>query len=464
MVMEWKQLLDANRRRQTTMPGDVRIEFERDYDRSVFSTPVKRLQDKAQVFPLEPHDAIRTRLTHSLEVSSVARGLAIHVCKWLLEQGKIESGMDRAIEAIASTCGLIHDLGNPPFGHSGEDAIREWFVTRFSDGKLAELLGSQELAQDFLLFEGNAQTLRLVSKLQVLADYKGLNLTYGTLSALCKYTSSAKEARTDHPDHAKKKPGYFASEQDVIKEIREKTGTGDARNPITFLVEAADDIVYSVADIEDGIKKGILSWPELEQLLKSCNGAVGKHVQIVLKRMTDILKAGRADVPPDLANDVHAAAFRTAAILVLRNGSVEAFQKHYDAIMTGKFTEDLVKVSETASLIALLKEIGAKRIYCTKPNLKLELMGWRVIQDLMDIFWKGASVLPVKDAPVKTNDFRGKAGALLSENYRKVFVHFAKEEKSLPEMYHRLQLLTDYICGMTDTFAKRLHAELTNGA
>jgi dGTPase len=465
MAMEWERLLDANRRRQTTMPGDVRIEFERDYDRSVFSTPVKRLQDKAQVFPLEPHDAIRTRLTHSLEVSAVARGLAIHVCKWLVEKQIVLPGMDRSIEAIASTCGLLHDLGNPPFGHSGEDAIREWFLKKFPRiGELAELLNSDDLARDFFLFEGNAQTLRLVSKLQVLADYKGLNLTYGTLSALCKYTASSKEANPDHRDHAKKKPGYFTSEHDVIKEIRDKTGTGDARNPITFLVEAADDIVYSVADIEDGIKKGILSWPELQQLLESTKGSVKKHVRTVLKKKSDILKAGRTRVPVDLADDVHGAAFRTAAISVLVKGCNEAFREHYEAIMAGEFREDLVKMSEPAPLIGLLKDIGKKRIYCTRPNLKLELMGRHVIRDLMDIFWEGAKILPIEDRPVKTKDFAGKAAALLSENYRKVFIHFAKEEKGLPEMYHRFQLLTDYICGMTDTFAKRLHAELTNGA
>src|SRR5215471_13407587 len=127
MAMNWTKLLNPNRRRQTTSPGDHRLEFERDFDRSVFSTPVKRLQDKAQVFPLEPHDAVRTRLTHSLEVSSVARGLATRAAKWLLEQREITPGMDRSIEAIAATCGLIHDLGNPPFGHAGEDAIRAWF-------------------------------------------------------------------------------------------------------------------------------------------------------------------------------------------------------------------------------------------------------------------------------------------------------------------------------------------------
>src|ERR1700733_12575593 len=167
--MEWKQLLCRDRPRESTNPGDHRAEFERDFDRSIFSTPVKRLQDKAQVFPLEPHDAVRTRLTHSLEVSSVARGLGTAVGQWLLERKDISPGMERWIEAIAATCGLIHDLGNPPFGHSGEDAIRHWFNEFGPDALRRELGGNDQLVQDFLRFEGNAQSLRLVSKLQILA-------------------------------------------------------------------------------------------------------------------------------------------------------------------------------------------------------------------------------------------------------------------------------------------------------
>ena len=173
--MNWCQLLNPSRRRQTSSSNDPRSQFQRDFDRSVFSTPVKRLQDKAQVFPLEPHDAVRTRLTHSLEVSSVARGLASRSAQWLLKQDEISGDMDRSIEAIAATCGLIHDLGNPPFGHAGEDAIRTWFKRQESFPKL---LKDQQQTQDFLKFEGNAQSLRLVSKLQILADDSGLNLTF----------------------------------------------------------------------------------------------------------------------------------------------------------------------------------------------------------------------------------------------------------------------------------------------
>ena len=459
--MEWTTLLNKHRPRPSTNPGDHRAEFERDFDRSVFSTPVKRLQDKAQVFPLEPCDAIRTRLTHSLEVSSVARGLGIAVAQWLLETKKINPGMDRQIEAIAATCGLIHDLGNPPFGHAGEDAIRSWFQNELGEETLREMLGqhndTDQLVQDFLTFEGNAQSLRLVAKLQILADFHGLNLTYGTLSASCKYIAPSHEAGIGN-NHANDKPGYFASENKLVADIREKTGTGNARNPITYLVEAADDIVYSVADIEDGVKKGVLSWRELESRLNEANDNAASKA---LQTKDHILKAGKQEIPSGLPDDIHASAFRTAAIGIMVRSAIETFKSHYEEIMDGTYQDELVAEGEAKTLVELLKTIGRERVYCTPQTLKLELMGRHVITDLLDLFWEGAKHLPLEQPP-KHKTFSGKIGALLSDNYRRVFYHFTKEDQHLPENYHRLQLVTDYVCGMTDSFARRLHAELTN--
>ena len=322
--MKWTKLLNAGRRRPTTRPNDPRIEFERDFDRSVFSTPVKRLQDKAQVFPLEAHDGVRTRLTHSLEVSSVARGLATRSAEWLLKRGEISTGMDRQIEAIAATCGLIHDLGNPPFGHAGEGAIRAWFRRPEREKCLRASLKTKQQIQDFLQFEGNAQSLRLVAKLQVLADYKGLNLTFGTLSALCKYVASSDKADKEAANHACRKPGYFASEQDVVQQIRGATGTGKARHPICFLVEAADDIVYLAADVEDAVKKGVLSWKKVEDELQ---GSTSDSVKEVMASQASILKAGRTEVPTNLDDDVEAAAFRTAAIGIMSEGAFRGVSK-----------------------------------------------------------------------------------------------------------------------------------------
>lgn len=461
MSMEWRQLLNANRRRQTSVPSDQRLQFERDFDRCVFSTPVRRLQDKAQVFPLEPHDAVRTRLTHSLEVSSVARGLATKVAKWLLdERHDIDPGMDRQIEVIAATCGLLHDLGNPPFGHAGEAAIQEWFKRYNREDRLRnDLDGREQLVQDFLKFEGNAQTLRLVAKLQIMADEYGLNLTFGTLSALCKYIVPSDEAGTAR-HHASTKPGYFASENKLVEEIRGATGTGAARNPITYLVEAADDIVYSVADIEDAIKKGVFGWDWLE---KRVGGVAGDSAPEVMRRKVNILAGGRSEPPAELPDDIHAAAFRTASIGILVDAAAEAFKLRYGEIMEGTYTGELVAEGPTKDLIECFKRIGREKIYCTHQTLKLELLGRRVIQDLMDLFWEGASALPA-EGPPKPKDFPGKLGALLSEGYRRVFRDSLKGPASdLPEPYRRFQLMTDYVCGMTDSFAKRLHAELTNG-
>ncbi len=463
MAMRWKKLLCIKRPRPTTSKGDHRIEFERDFDRAVFSTPVKRLQDKAQVFPLENHDAVRTRLTHSLEASSVARGLGRAAGIWMTEEGVIEEKQERQIEAIAATCGLIHDLGNPPFGHAGEEAIRFWFSKLSDNEGLEKLLGGREvvegqMGQDFLRFEGNAQSLRIVAKLQILADYNGLNLTYGTLSAASKYIAPSHEADKDG-EHACSKPGYFASENGLVERIRDETGTGKARNPITYLVEAADDIVYSVADIEDGIKKGVISWRELkDQLSRSTDVKVGT----ALEMKNRILAAGRRSVPSGLPDDIHASAFRTASIGVMVGEALRAFREGYPAIMAGTYSGELMANCEAAGLVEHLQNVARQKIFPTTQVLKLELLGRRVIVDLLDIFWEGAQALPLKGKP-KTKSFSGKVGALLSENYRRAFQHSVKRSTDLPENYHRLQLVTDYVCGMTDSFAKRLHAELTNG-
>ncbi|MEK7793734.1 MAG: dGTP triphosphohydrolase [Candidatus Hydrogenedentota bacterium] len=454
--MKWPQLLNKERIRPSTNPGDHRDEFERDYDRAIFSTPVKRLQDKAQVFPLEPHDAIRTRLTHSLEVSSVARGLAIAVAKWLAAEEEIDPGVDRQIEAIAATCGLIHDLGNPPFGHAGEDSIREWFVKCFGVQKLRSVFAEKEqLVQDFLKFEGNAQTLRLVTKLQILADYTGLNLTFATLSASRKYTAQSDESGGAE-NQATKKPGHFASENEIVERIQDATGTGRSRHPLAYIAESADDIVYSVADIEDAIKKGILSWRTVKEMLEV--RAPDSLTDIL--NLKDRILQGKSD----LDDDIHGSAFRTASIAFMVRAATEVFKHRYRTIMEGTYKGELVSDDSNGSkdFIVALKQIGRQKVYCTPPTLKLELMGRRVITDLMTLFWEGAEALPIGSEP-RTSDFPGRLGALLSRNYRNVFAQWSSQDKSLPETYYRLQLVTDYVCGMTDSFAKRLHAELTNG-
>ena len=457
MRMQWEQLLNSERRRKTQKrSGEFRSEFERDYDRSVFSTPVRRLQDKAQVFPLEPHDAVRTRLTHSLEVSTVARDLAGKAAEWIMMQEGLPTAQAKEIPVIAATCGLLHDLGNPPFGHAGEQAISSWFrkLNPLSPDALRDFTlsfdasesahRSQQLANDFWRFEGNAQTLRLISRLQIMEDYYGLNLTYGTLSAVCKYISASDETTTEQE---KKKPGYFASENEVVTEIRAATGTGEARNPITYLVEASDDIVYSVVDIEDAVKKGVVRWSEIKK----------EFEQIDCPMLTGCLTA--SDKGSD--DELNAQLFRINGIGAMVVAVIEAFKHYYEQIMCGEYHGELISdpYCEAARFVEACKNFAQKHVYTSKETLRLEVMGRQTIHGLMDIFWEGASD-PKHGSSVK--EFSGKIHNMMSSNYLQVYYN-ALEDGGLPVIYCQRQLLTDYICGMTDTFACTLHRDLTNG-
>ncbi|MGD8786940.1 MAG: dNTP triphosphohydrolase, partial [Phycisphaerales bacterium] len=326
---------------------------------------------------------------------------------------------------------------------------------------------ASQLEKDFLEFESNAQTIRLISKLQVLADFYGLNFTCATMSAACKYIACSNEINKGQ--HEKSKLGYFTSEQELIEKIQEETGTKNTRNPITYIVESADDIAYSVVDIEDGVKKGVIGWDSLKDKLKQEFGnALTEHSQSdsgmldfcfsealkILekdKRAKSILEKGK---PHDNAM---VQAFRVLAIIQSAKAVEKAFKEKYEDIMNGDYHGELYKDSKAGALIKACKEVGQKYIYCSKDNLKLELMGRQVIQGLMNIFWEGA----LKGSKDKKG-FARKIFDLTSRNYRVVYDRVV-EEKRFPTKYCSMQLMTDYICGMTDTFACTLHKKLTNG-
>ena len=471
--MEWEKLLSEKRIREllegkpANKSPDERTQHGRDYDRAIFSTPVRRLQDKTQVFPLDPNDSVRTRLTHSLEVSNIARNMARSIGDWLEAKGEIRTGQQKdSIEMIATTCGLIHDLGNPPFGHAGEKAIQEWFRKKGNNffKFVNDLDNGEQLKNDFMEFEGNAQTIRLISKLQILADFYGLNLTCATMSAACKYIASAIEI-CEQP-HEKSKLGYFTSEQHLMERIQEETGTKGTRNPITYIVEAADDIAYSVVDIEDGVKKGVISWDDLREKLEEEFSEASKGVsesgsgmlELCFSKADDYLKNGDPSIlekgkPHD---DAMAQAFRIFEIIESAKAINRAFEEKYKDIMTGDYHGELYKDSKACALIKACKKVGQKYIYCSKETLKLELMGRQIIHDLMDVFWEGA----LKGSK-EEKGFARKIFDLTSRDYRVVYEEAVKGK--FPDKYCSMQLMTDYICGMTDTFACTLHKRLTNG-
>lgn len=248
-MLDWNQLLCEERIRTSTQRKQeqkdeyiTRNEFEADYDRIVGSSSVRRLQDKAQVFPLQKNDFVRTRLTHSIEVSAIARSLAKIVGIHLEKKNEFTRDQTEKLMGMLQTAGLIHDLGNPPFGHYGETVIRNWYeeVVLTEKQKRDSHYEKNQEDTDFLYFDGNVQNLRIVTKLQMLNDQYGVNFTYGTLATIIKYPFNSLNSK-----HEKNKFGYFKSEENIFQKIMEKTGLKEGvRHPATFLLEAADDIVY----------------------------------------------------------------------------------------------------------------------------------------------------------------------------------------------------------------------------
>ena len=275
--MEWKTLLSPRRERESSgraKSSDLRSEFEKDYHRIIGSASFRRLQDKTQVFPLDQSDFIRTRLTHSLEVSSLGKSLGQNIGENIL-QFRRNSGftlkMKEDISHILECAGLIHDIGNPPFGHFGEVAIREWFARNLPKlsfrGQAVEDLLHEQMKQDFYHFEGNAQALRLVTKLHYLVDEHGMNLTYALLNTIIKYPVPSTGIREDSGNIKDKKMGYYLADEAVFRRVTEATGAGNNRHPLTYILEAADDLAYKTADIEDAFVKGFITYYTLEREL-----------------------------------------------------------------------------------------------------------------------------------------------------------------------------------------------------
>jgi dGTPase len=467
-MFDWKNLLCTKRVRDLfdgdpseRVIGDNRTTFEQDYGRAVFSTPVRRLQDKAQVFPLEPNDSVRTRLTHSLEVSSIARGLGLRAEAFLNGDMAREVVPPGSISAIAATGGLIHDIGNPPFGHAGEKAISSWFESKpelfkYFPGETIEQKLKSQFAQDFIRFEGNAQTQRLLSSLQILADQFGLNMTCATLSASLKYVVGSNQISKARADS--KKHGFFASENELIRKIKDETGTGNSRHPVAFLIEAADDIAYATVDLEDGIKKRCLDWQTLETELRK------RADSETLAKILDLTnkKIGPAALTGQQRDEAMSIAFRTFSIIHMTMAAGSTFESNYEAIMNGEYASSLLADSPVFGLVKACKDLALEHVYSSPPTLKLEIMGRKVIWDLLDLYWEAAQYIAQNKAmPV----FAQRIHSLISKNYFTVCEgNINNPAKSgIPADYFRMQLITDQVCGMTDSFAVTLHRELTNG-
>ena len=491
-MLQWESLLNSHRfselyrrckpENEPDPPeyakGQFRIPAERDHDRVLFSTPLRRMGDKTQVFPLDSIESIHTRLTHSYEVANLARSIGLQLSVHLHDH--FPSDAMRSIPATLAAVGLAHDIGNPPFGHQGEEAIRSWF--RRNSEKLFEpqpgtcdemrkdvsALNSQH-RNDFLKFEGNAQTLRLMTKLQVIGDDLGLNLTFGTLASLMKYVASSTQTDSDEP--ACKKVGYFASEAQVASAIRSQTGLHyPVRHPLSLVMEACDDIAYSVIDAEDSIKKNIVSFNDLVAWLDSYRRQHANDDQ-ALTYIYDVAKwefesLAKQDILPGELNDVATQKFRVRSIHVMVAAVVKAFQDNYSKIMASDFDGELLRVSTASDLCQALKKFGKQHAYTHRSVLEIELDGSNVINDLMNFLWRGITARE-KYAQLdsrRITPFAAYAYSRISRNYRRIFegnVRQYRPAEALPVRYKEMQLLTDMISGMTDGFCIDLHRELT---
>lgn len=447
-MLSWDKLLNQVRRKELSGStesmgtGAGRTEFERDYDRILFSAPTRRLADKTQVFPMEENDSVRTRLTHSHEVSNLARSIGVRLAfehaDEVFGSKHEELKVKRNVPSLLAAVGLAHDLGNPPFGHQGEVAIQQWF---------GETDTEDRIENDFREFDGNAQTFRLLTRLQLLNDQFGLNLTLGTLAALIKYPSVYGSSNKG----GFKKYGIFKSEERIIQEVWMHTGLREGvRHPLAYVMEACDDIAYSIIDAEDTVKKGYASFYDLMDYLDSHdeNDEVIKGVIEAARKKNREFK--RDKLSSSELNDMSMQMFRVQAIKEMIIAATDVFVENINKIMEGSIEPgfELIKKSRCAQLCKAAKNFDNQYGYQHKEVLRLELQGNNFIKDMMRMLWRGIS------KGEKSNDpFERYVFGAISENYRRIYHATGQSD------YDKRQLLCDVISGMTESHLIKKHDE-----
>ncbi len=465
--MEWKQLLSTKRARGSysgvRKMTDLRSEFEKDYHRIIGSASFRRLQDKTQVFPLDQSDFIRTRLTHSLEVSSLGKSLGQNIGENILKYRK-DAGftvqMKEDICHILQCAGLIHDIGNPPFGHFGEAEIREWFmrnlnVLKFKGTPVSEILTEQMLG-DFYHFEGNAQALRLVTRLHYLVDENGMNLTYALLNTIIKYPVASTEIHPETGNIKDKKMGYYYADRKIFEDIVKETGAGTSRHPLTYILEAADDLAYKTADIEDAFVKGYISYQMLEDALQELTGSCGNEGYNPLEKLRILYARGKEKgVRNPESYAVKNWIVQAQGFLI--NCATFGFTSNYEAIMAGTYQKDLFYGTYGEKLMDLLGAMAYREVFSSKDIYKMEITEAVLLDFLLDQF-ANAVLYYDTDVPLGTIDKR--IISFISDNYRSAYRLQAEGKNEAEKLYLRLLLVTDFICGMTDSYAKRLYQEM----
>jgi dGTPase len=430
--MNWEQLLSSSRSgsKSENFKQD-RSSFEADYDRIIFSYPFRRLQDKTQVFPLPEQDFVHNRLTHSLEVSSVGRSLGKRAGEKIIERHSLKDITANDIGTIVSAAALAHDVGNPPFGHSGEEAISSFFKSNDSLSWLKQNCSEAEW-NDLLNFEGNAQGFRLINQKE-----HGLSLTHATLGAFTKYPKNASAAK-DKNRVSQKKYGFYQTEITVFEETAQALGLHSlgaiawVRHPLAFLVEAADDICYHIIDLEDGCTLGLVSLEETIALLKPIVG--------------DRFNADKLKERKFLHEKL--GILRALAINELITQTVQVFLDNEEAMLKGEFDQSLTDILPVAKALKKIKTISIQKIYRSKIVVEKEVAGFEVLNGLLDVLIHSVQ-----------GHLKGEPTTYHKMVLRILPDYITSQLSSLP-VYASIRLILDYISGMTDTHALASYRKL----
>lgn len=437
--MNWQQLISNKRLGQELRHPerhDDRTEFKRDYDRLIFSAPFRRLQNKTQVFPLPGSVFVHNRLTHSLEVASVGMSLGNDVARLLTKKHpQLHDTLFDEIGQIVATACLAHDMGNPPFGHSGEKAIQTFFTE--GPGRDLQRLVSHEFWDDITHFEGNANAFRLLAHQFEGRRQGGFVMTYSTLASIVKYPYASSAAS------AKGKFGFFCSEKEIYQRIADELGIfcvskpGDplryVRHPLVFLVEAADDICYEIMDLEDAHKLKLLSYEEIAVLLLGFFDETDKNR--IQKRIED----------EGLTDDNEKVVYLRACVIgKLENECVRTFVDNEEAILSGHFTGSLIDHISPLQSEAYKRcsNLSKQRIYRSKIVLDVELSGYKIMETLMRQMTE-AVMYPDR---YYSQQLIGRVSSQYAINS--------------PDLETRLMAVIDYISGMTDVYALDVYQKI----
>jgi dGTPase len=449
--MIWKTLLSAKRKGQKVSPtppegGSVgsaglnaessRSAFEQDYDRIIFSHPFRRLQDKTQVHPLPEHDFVHTRLTHSLEVSSVGRSLGKRAGEIILQRHPALAQNYSLFDfgAIVAAAALAHDLGNPPFGHAGEDAISDFFLHHPSGLAFKDRVTEAQW-HDLIKFEGNAQGFRILDKAQY-----GLKLTYASLGAFTKYPCPAFLPGRNMKRKSQKKFGFFQSEHDAFEDVANDLeliphdSAGWSRHPLAFLVEAADDICYSVIDLEDGCRLGLVSFDETVELLAG-----------ILREKLD---KSKLDAQGDLNEKL--GILRAMAIGELIEASTEVFLSQEESLLNGSFDEALTDHCIFKNSLKEISKVSIGKIYHAKHVVEIEASGHQILPGLLEEFTQTGLHLMNGQASRKYHNL----SLLLPGDIA------SSIKRGKDDAYPMLRDIIDFISGLTDRHALSLYRKI----